>query len=262
MKAMVYSKRNAPNVMRLTEIEKPVPTAGQVLVKIHSVSLNAAEYRSMQMAIGPRSGIYGADIAGRIEAVGPDTKKFKIGDAVFGDLSLNDFGGLAEYVAAPEILLAAKPDTVSFEQASAVPMASLTALQGLRDKGKIKSGDRVLIVGASGGVGLFAIQLAKYFGTHVTAVCSTRKAELAAKKAQQKRPAHKPNSNQATRKPKAPQVKLSAVDFTTLSAGSKVKVKVAEQAKNATVLNVEKDGARVELENGLVMTVTADRLFA
>ena len=89
-----------------------------------------------------------------------------------------------------------------------------------------------------------------------------RKAELAAKKAQQKRPARKPNSNQATRKTKAPQVKLSAVDFTTLSAGSKVKVKVAEQAKNATVLNVEKDGARVELENGLVMTVTADRLFA
>lgn len=89
-----------------------------------------------------------------------------------------------------------------------------------------------------------------------------RKAELATKKAQQKRPARRPNSNQATRKPKAPQVKLSAVDFTTLSAGSKVKVKVAEQAKNATVLNVEKDGARVELENGLVMTVTADRLFA
>jgi len=89
-----------------------------------------------------------------------------------------------------------------------------------------------------------------------------RKAELAAKKAQQKRPARKPNSNQAPRKPKAPQVKLSEVDFTTLSAGSKVKVKVAEQAKNATVLNVEKDGARVELENGLVMTVTADRLFA
>ena len=89
-----------------------------------------------------------------------------------------------------------------------------------------------------------------------------RKAELAAKKAQQKLPARKPNANQTTRKPKAPQVKLSAVDFTTLSAGSKVKVKVAEQAKNATVLNVEKDGARVELENGLVMTVTADRLFA
>ena len=89
-----------------------------------------------------------------------------------------------------------------------------------------------------------------------------RKAELATKKAQQKRPARKPNANQTTRKPKAPQVKLSAVDFTTLSAGSKVKVKVAEQAKNATVLNVEKDGARVELENGLVMTVTADRLFA
>ena len=180
MKAMVYSKKSAPHAMQLTEIDKPVPASGQVLVRIHSVSLNAADYRSMQMGIGPKSGIFGADIAGRIEEVGPDTKTFKIGDAVFGDLSLNDFGGLAEYVAAPEILLAAKPDTVSFEQASAVPMASLTALQGLRDKGKIKSGDRVLIVGASGGVGLFAIQLAKYFGTHVTAVCSTRKAELAA----------------------------------------------------------------------------------
>jgi len=180
MRAMVYSKKNTSNVMQLTDVEKPVPTAGQVLVRIHSVSLNAADYRSMQMGIGPKSGIYGADIAGRIEAVGPDTKKFKIGDGVFGDLSVSNFGGLAEYVAAPETLLAAMPDTVSFEQASAVPMASLTALQGLRDKGRIQSGHRVLIVGASGGVGLYAIQLAKYFGAHVTAVCSTYKAELAA----------------------------------------------------------------------------------
>lgn len=180
MKAMVYSKKSAPPVMRLTEIEKPIPAAGQVLVRIHSVSLNAADYRSMQMGIGPRSGIFGADIAGQIEALGPDTKKFRIGDAVFGDLSVNDFGGLAEYVAAPETLLAAMPDTVSFEQASAVPMASITALQGLRDKGRIQTGHHVLIVGASGGVGLFAIQLAKQYGAHVTAVCSSRKAELAA----------------------------------------------------------------------------------
>ena len=177
---MVYSKRNAPDTMRLTDIEKPVPTAGQVLVRIHSVSLNAADYRSMQMGIGPKSGIFGADIAGRVEAVGPEAKKFKVGDAVFGDLSVSDFGGLAEYAAAPENLLASKPDTVSFEQAAAIPMASITALQGLRDKGRIKSGHRVLLIGASGGVGLFAIQLAKYFGAYVTAVCSSPKAELAA----------------------------------------------------------------------------------
>ncbi|HHT77502.1 MAG TPA: alcohol dehydrogenase catalytic domain-containing protein [Clostridiaceae bacterium] len=100
MEAMVYSKRSAPRGMRLTEVEKPVPTAGQVLVKIHSVSLNAADYRSMQMGIGPKSGIFGADIAGLVEAVGQDTMKFKVGDAVFGELSINDFGGLAEYVAA------------------------------------------------------------------------------------------------------------------------------------------------------------------
>jgi NADPH:quinone reductase-like Zn-dependent oxidoreductase len=178
MKAMVYSKKPAPSGMRLTEIEKPVPIAGQVLVKIHSVSLNAADYRSMQMGIGPKSGIFGADIAGLVEAVGPDAKKFQVGDSVFGDLSVSDFGGLAEYVAAPENLLAVKPDSVSFEQAAAVPMASLTALQGLRNKGGIKPGHRVLLIGASGGVGLFATQIAKYFGAHVTAVCSPKNAEL------------------------------------------------------------------------------------
>ena len=102
MKAMVYSKRNTPPTMRLTDIEKPVPAAGQVLIKIHSVSINAADYRSMQMGIGPKSGIFGADIAGLVEAVGPDARKFKVGDAVFGDLSINNFGGLAEYVAAPD----------------------------------------------------------------------------------------------------------------------------------------------------------------
>lgn len=180
MKAMVYSKRNTPPTMRLTDIEKPVPTAGRVLIRIHSVSINAADYRSMQMGIGPKSGIFGADIAGLIETVGPDARKFKVGDAVFGDLSINNFGGLAEYVAAPEALLAKKPDSVSFEHAAAIPMASLTALQGLRDKGGIKPGHRVLLIGASGGVGLFALQLAKHFGAHVTAVCGSKNAELAA----------------------------------------------------------------------------------
>ncbi|MDD4096847.1 MAG: NAD(P)-dependent alcohol dehydrogenase, partial [Oscillospiraceae bacterium] len=180
MKAMVYSKRNTPPTMRLTDIEKPVPTAGRVLIRIHSVSINAADYRSMQMGIGPKSGIFGADIAGLIETVGPDARKFKVGDAVFGDLSINNFGGLAEYVAAPEALLAKKPDSVSFEHAAAIPMASLTALQGLRDKGGIKPGHCVLLIGASGGVGLFALQLAKHFGARVTAVCGSKNAELVA----------------------------------------------------------------------------------
>ncbi|NLT11981.1 MAG: NAD(P)-dependent alcohol dehydrogenase [Clostridiaceae bacterium] len=178
MKAVVYSKKSASSGMRLEEVEKPSPATGQVLVKIHTVSLNAADYRSMQMGIGPKSGIFGADIAGRIETVGPEVKKFKVGDEVFGDLSGCGFGGLAEYVAAPENLLAAKAESVSYEDAAAVPMASLTALQALRDKGRIKSGHRVLIVGASGGVGLFALQLAKHFGAHVTAVCSSKRTEL------------------------------------------------------------------------------------
>jgi len=175
---MVYSKNLAPAGMHLTEVERPVPTTDRILVKVHAVSLNAADYRSMQMGIGPKNGIFGADIAGLVEAVGPDAKKFRVGDAVFGDLSINDFGGLAEYVAAPETLLATKPDSISFEDAAAIPMASLTALQGLRDKGGIKSGHRVLLIGASGGVGLFALQLAKHYGAHVTAVCSPKKAEL------------------------------------------------------------------------------------
>lgn len=165
MKAVVYSKKAAP-------------TSGQDLVKVHSVSLNAADYRSIQMGIVPKCGILGADIAGVIEAVGPDTSKFRVGDAVFGDLSVASFGGLAEYVAAPENLLVKKPDTVSFETAAAMPMASITALQGLRNKGGIKSGHRILIVGASGGVGLFALQLAKNFGAHVTAVCSPKNRDL------------------------------------------------------------------------------------
>lgn len=178
MKAVVYSKKAAPNSLYYTDIEKPSPTSGQVLVKVHSVSLNAADYRSIQMGIVPKSGILGADIAGLVEAVGPDTSKFRVGDAVFGDLSVASFGGLAEYVAAPENLLVKKPDTVSFETAAAMPMASITALQGLRNKGGIQSGHRVLIVGASGGVGLFALQLAKNFGAQVTAVCSPRNLDL------------------------------------------------------------------------------------
>jgi NADPH:quinone reductase-like Zn-dependent oxidoreductase len=171
MKAMVYDKRNAGERLALREVPKPVPGAGQVLVKIVSTSINAADYRSMSLGIIPENKIFGADVAGIVEAVGSGVIRFKVGDAVFGDLSGAGFGGLAEYVAAPETVFALKPAGVSFEQAAAVPMAALTALQGLRDDGQIRPGQKVLIYGAGGGVGTFAVQFARYFDTEVTALC-------------------------------------------------------------------------------------------
>ena len=127
----------------------------------------------------PKNQILGADVAGEVEAVGKNVTQFKAGDTVFGDLSGCGFGGLAEYVCAPETLLALKPSNLSFEEAAALPMASITALQGLRDVGNIKAGQKVLIYGASGGVGTFAVQIAKSFGAEVTAVCSTPKVDMA-----------------------------------------------------------------------------------
>ncbi|MDZ7633824.1 MAG: NAD(P)-dependent alcohol dehydrogenase [Bacteroidales bacterium] len=143
------------------------------MIKVHSVSLNAADYRSMKMGIIPKNRIFGADISGRIETVGRTISSFKPGDEVFGDLASFGFGGLAEYVTAPEGAVIFKPKQVSFEEAAAIPMAATTALQGLRDKANIKKGQKVLIVGCAGGVGTFAVQLAKYFGTEVTGVCSS-----------------------------------------------------------------------------------------
>jgi NADPH:quinone reductase-like Zn-dependent oxidoreductase len=178
MKAIVYDKRNSPQVLALHEVVKPIPGEGQVLVKIISTAINAADYRSMSMGIIPKSKIFGADVAGVVEAVGSKARLFKVGDAIFGDLSGAGFGGFAEYVAAPEDVFALKPAGVPFDQAAAVPMAALTALQGLRDEGKIQPGMTVLIFGAGGGVGTFAVQLAKYFGAEVTAVCSAYNAEL------------------------------------------------------------------------------------
>jgi NADPH:quinone reductase-like Zn-dependent oxidoreductase len=178
MKAIVYDKCNSPQALALEEVTKPVPGEGQVLVRIVSVSINAADYRSMSMGIIPKSKIFGADVAGVVEAVGSSVRQFKVGDAVFGDLSGAGFGGFAEYVAAPENVFALKPAGVPFDQAAAVPMAALTALQGLRDEGKIQAGMNVLIYGAGGGVGTFAVQLAKYFGAEVTAVCGPGNAEL------------------------------------------------------------------------------------
>ena len=174
MKAIVYNKKSYPDKLVYCDVDKPVPNDNEVLIKIHSVSLNAADYRSMKMGLIPKRKIFGADIAGRIESVGKNISLFKPGDEVMGDLASYGFGGLAEYVTAPERALIIKPDQVSFEEAATLPMAAMTALQALRDKGNIQKGQKVLIVGSAGGVGTFAIQLAKYFETEVTAVCSSK----------------------------------------------------------------------------------------
>ncbi|QGQ48646.1 NAD(P)-dependent alcohol dehydrogenase [Metabacillus sediminilitoris] len=188
MKAIVSKKYGSPDVLEVTEMEKPIPTDNQVLVKTHASSVNygnlvllKGEPFLARFAFGllkPKYMIPGGDIAGQVEAVGKDVKLFSVGDQVFGDLSGCGWGGFAEYVAVPENALAIKPDNMSFEEAAAVPMAAVTALQGLRDKGKIQSGQKVLINGASGGVGTFAVQIAKSFGAEVTGVCSTRNIDI------------------------------------------------------------------------------------
>lgn len=188
MKAIVSKKYGSPDVLEVTEMEKPIPTDNQVLVKIHASSVNygnlvllKGEPFLARFAFGllkPKYMIPGGDIAGQVEAVGKDVKLFSVGDQVYGDLSGCGWGGFAEYVAVPENALALKPDNMSFEEAAAVPMAAVTALQGLRDKGKIQSGQKVLINGASGGVGTFAVQIAKSFGAEVTGVCSTRNIDI------------------------------------------------------------------------------------
>ncbi len=179
MKAIVYNKKSYPDKLVFSEIDKPVPNDNEVLIKVFAVSLNAADYRSMKMGIIPKGKIFGADIAGRVKSVGKNISLFKIGDEVMGDLASYGFGGLAEYVTAPEKALIIKPEQISFEDGATFPMAAMTALQALRDKANIQKGHTVLIVGSSGGVGTFAIQLAKYFGSEVTGVCSTKNIELA-----------------------------------------------------------------------------------
>jgi NADPH:quinone reductase-like Zn-dependent oxidoreductase len=185
MKAIVYEKYGSPEVLRLVEMPKPAPKDDEVLVKIHAVGLNAADWhlmradpflaRFMAGLLKPKNPILGEDIAGTVEAVGSAVTCFKPGDAVFACYER----GLAEYVCAPESKLTPKPANLSFEEAAAVPMAALTALQGLRDHGRIAAGQRVMIHGASGGVGTFAVQLARHFGAEVTAVTSTKKVEQA-----------------------------------------------------------------------------------
>ncbi len=190
MKAIVCTKYGPPDVLQFQEVAKPTPSEDKVLVKVHAASVNAYDWHLLTADIflvrlmggglrRPKKAIPGVDIAGRIEAAGSNVKQFRPGDEVFGDISACDAGGFAEYVSVPENALALKPATLSFEQAAAIPMAAVTALQGLRDQGKIQAGQKVLINGASGGVGTFAVQIAKAFGAEVTAVCSTRNLDLA-----------------------------------------------------------------------------------
>jgi NADPH:quinone reductase-like Zn-dependent oxidoreductase len=174
MKAVVYNKKGSPERLIFCEMDKPLPNDNEILIKVHAVSLNAADYRSMKMGIIPKRKIFGADISGSIESIGKNITLFKSGDEVMGDLASFGFGGLAEYVTAPERALITKPSKISFEEGAALPMAGLTALQALRDKGNIQKGHKVLIVGSAGGVGTFAVQLAKYFEAEVTGVCSSK----------------------------------------------------------------------------------------
>lgn len=189
MKAIIFTKYGSPDVLELKEVEKPNPKDNEVLVKVNAASANAADWHMMRgkplflrLMLGgllkPKNKILGADIAGRVEAVGRDVKHFQPGDEVFGDVSDCGWGAFAEYVCASENAVVLKPDNLTFEEAAAVPLAAITALQGLREKRQIQPGDKVLINGASGGVGTFAIQIAKLFGAEVTAVCSTKKLQL------------------------------------------------------------------------------------
>jgi 2-desacetyl-2-hydroxyethyl bacteriochlorophyllide A dehydrogenase len=189
MKAILHTKYGPPDVLQLSEVEKPVPGDDEILIKVYAASVNTADLyilkgepflvRLMEGVLKPNYRIPGSDIAGQVEAIGKNVKQFQPGDEVFGNLSSYGRGGFAEYVCAPENALALKPDNISFEEAAAVPLAAVTALQGIRDKGKIISGQKVLINGASGGVGTFALQLAKSFGAEVTAVTSTNKLKMA-----------------------------------------------------------------------------------
>ena len=190
MKAIVYTKYGSPDVLHLEEVEKPTPKDDEVLIKILAASVNAYDWHFLTADIflirlmgggllKPKNTRLGADMAGRVEAVGRNVKQFQPGDEVFGEIGAFGNGAFAEYVSVPERAFTLKPANLSFEEAAAVPMAAITALQGLRDAGQIQPGQKVLINGASGGVGTFAVQIAKSFGAEVTAVCSTRNLDQA-----------------------------------------------------------------------------------
>ncbi len=185
MKAAVYTRYGPPDVVQVTDVQKPVPKDNEVLIKVRAASVNPLDWHFMRgtpyfVRIGaglrkPKNTRPGVDVAGQVEAVGRNVMQFKPGDEVFGVCQ----GAFAEYACAMEDRLALKPANISFEDAAAVPVAALTALRGLRDKGRIQRGHKVLVDGASGGVGTFAVQIAKSFGAEVTAVCSTRNVDTA-----------------------------------------------------------------------------------
>jgi len=180
MKAIVYYGHGSPDILKCEEIEKPAPADGEVLIKVRAASVNPLDWRMMSMPIPrlpfskPQMKRPGVDVAGVVEGVGQGVTRFKAGDEVFGGCR----GAFADYACAAETKLVMKPQNVTFEEAAAVPVAGLTALQGLRDLGKLQAGQKVLINGASGGVGTFGVQMAKAFGAEVTGVCSTKNLEM------------------------------------------------------------------------------------
>ncbi|MFC1922269.1 NAD(P)-dependent alcohol dehydrogenase [Chloroflexota bacterium] len=189
MKAIVYTKYGPPDVLQLKEVAKPTPQENEVLVKVLAASVNYSDWVYVRgkpivarlMGSGllkPKNMLLGADIAGKVEVVGSNLKQFKPGDEIYADLSVCGWGGFAEYIAVPEHAIALKPDNLTFEKAAAVPQAAIVALQGLRDEGQIQPGKKVLINGASGGIGTFAVQIAKFFGAEVTGVCSSKNFDL------------------------------------------------------------------------------------
>jgi NADPH:quinone reductase-like Zn-dependent oxidoreductase len=188
MRAVTYTQYGWPDVLRISETARPKPLDDEVLVEVHAASVNAYDWhvltadvfliRLMAGLFRPKKNTLGADISGRVVAIGKNVGRFRLGDEVFGT-ARGATGGFAEFTCAREKALELKPANVSFEEAAAVPIAALTALQGLRDRAHIKPGDDVLIHGASGGVGTFAVQIARSFGAHVTAVCSSANVEMA-----------------------------------------------------------------------------------
>lgn len=190
MKAFVHARYGPPEVLQMMEVGKPVPTADEVLVKVRAAALNKSDLIMLTgkpflvrlMTMGQKKGKYrlvGSDLAGVVESVGPDVRRLRPGDEVFGNLSVQHLGSCAEYASTAEDSLALKPANLSFEEAAAVPQAAMTALQGLRDVGRIGPGKKVLIHGASGGVGTFAVQIARALGGEVSAVTSPRHLETA-----------------------------------------------------------------------------------
>ena len=188
MKAMLYTRYGPPDVLKLTEVAKPASKDGEVLVKVHASSVTFGDLAvvkgepfMVRFTVGlrePKFKVPGKDVAGQVEAVGANAKQFKPGDEVFGDLSGCGWGAYAEYVSVPENVLVQKPANLTFDAAGAVPESAVVALQGLR-QGQIQPGQKVLIYGASGGIGTFAVQIAKSFEAEVTGVCSARNADMA-----------------------------------------------------------------------------------